>query len=315
MPATAAATPTARRQSRPPAPRNTGSRTRRRRRQERRVVELRAADRGAHADRDPQVQAVEPLHAVAVGQQLVDRLHDRDGFVDGVNGGTARIGLRDMWSRRNHSNRGSGIRGPRSAIRNRHNAEVRDSFSRIADPDRRLAIESNAGGPTLSRESRIRTADLPIPRGDGPGPSRRASAAGTSSSSGLPGQLPPTATFRSMKNGWSKTQRSPAAGRRVCGSGTASPSTYQRIALRLPLDGEDVEVVGERAAAGQRVRRADRRRRRSSRDRAAVPCTIVGLRADVLHDVDLAAGGPAGACRCRRRASRTPARCPGRAGS
>ena len=43
-------------------------------RQERCVVELGAAHCATHANRHAQIETVEPLHAVAVGQAVVDRL-------------------------------------------------------------------------------------------------------------------------------------------------------------------------------------------------------------------------------------------------
>ena len=46
--------------------------------------------------------------------------------------------------------------------------------------------------------------------------------------SGEPGQLPPTATFMIMKNGWSKTQRLPPMSAGVLRE-YATPSRYQVI--------------------------------------------------------------------------------------
>src|SRR5437764_8851833 len=61
--------------------------------------------------------------------------------------------------------------------------------------------------------------------------------------------------------------------------------------VRLPLDGEDVEVVGE-SAARQSVRRADAVRARIAGPvhRAVDDC---GFATDVLHDLYLVARGPA----------------------
>jgi hypothetical protein len=50
--------------------------------EERGVVERDAADRCAHAERDTQIETIEPLHTIAVRQPIVDRLHDRDDAVD-----------------------------------------------------------------------------------------------------------------------------------------------------------------------------------------------------------------------------------------
>jgi hypothetical protein len=56
------------------------------RRQERRVVKAYGLDGVAHAHRDAQVETIEPLDAVAVGQGLVDGRHDGDGAGNGVHG-------------------------------------------------------------------------------------------------------------------------------------------------------------------------------------------------------------------------------------
>ena len=46
------------------------------------VVERCTGDLGPDAERDAEVQTVEPLHSVGIGQVIVDRLHDRDDIVD-----------------------------------------------------------------------------------------------------------------------------------------------------------------------------------------------------------------------------------------
>src|SRR5206468_7066519 len=68
----------------------------------------------------------------------------------------------------------------------------------------------------------------------------------------------------------------------------------ERDRVRCPVDGEDVEVVGERRPAGQRVRAGQRT---AAGVAGAVQAAVVGARfpADVLHDVDLTAAGPADA--------------------
>jgi len=63
--------------------------------------------------------------------------------------------------------------------------------------------------------------------------------------------------------------------------------------VRLPLHGEQVKVVGKALVGGKAVRSTDSARARISRP---MDCAVNqrGLLADVLHDVDFAAAGPAG---------------------
>src|ERR1051326_1649087 len=94
-----------------------------------------------------------------------------------------------------------------------------------------------------------------------------------------------------MKNGGSKTHVVAGGQARGRARLVEPPVHVPADDVRLPLDGEDVEVVGE-VAGRERVGRADAVRARIARpvDRAV---DYRRLAPDVLHDVYLAASGPA----------------------